>query len=334
MSILAETHPTLLDVAKRLDPNGKVDKIVEVLNLTNEITDDMVWLEANDVASHRTTARAGIPDPTWRKLNYGVIPTKSTTVQVTDTMGMLEAYAEVDKKLADLNGNSTSYRLGEDMAHIEGMNQEFVETLFYGNEATADAEFTGLAARFNSTTAESGDNLVLQSGLDGTDNASIWLISWGPNTVHGIYPKGSKAGLSMQDLGEVTLETAPGGPTGGRMQAYRSHYEWDCGLTVRDWRYVVRIQFNQEDLTKNAASGPDLIDLMTDAVERLPNLAMGRMAFYMNRRTRTFLRKQTKYAVASSTLSIDDIAGRKVLSFDGIPVRRVDGLLATETAIV
>lgn len=333
MSILAETHPTLLDVAKRLDPNGKVDKIVEILNLTNEITDDMVWVEANDVTSHRTTARAGIPAPTWRKLNYGVQPTKSTTVQVTDTMGMLEAYAEVDKKIADLNGNSTAFRLGEDMAHIEGMSQEFTDTLFYGNEATADEEFTGLSARFNSLSAESGDNIVLQSGVEGADNASIWLICWGPNTVHGIYPKGSKAGLQMQDLGEVTLESAPGGPTGGRMQAYRSHYEWDCGLTVRDWRHIVRIQFNQEDLTKNAATGPDLIDLMTDAVERLPNIQMGRPAFYMNRRTRTFLRKQITSAVGSSTLTMEQVAGRKVLAFDGIPVRRCDSLLATETAI-
>lgn len=333
MSVLAETHPTLLDVAKRLDRNGKVDKIVEILNLTNEVLDDMVWLEANDTTSHRTTVRAGIPAPTWRKLNYGVVPTKGTTVQVTDTMGMLEAYAESDKRLVDLNGNAQAFRMSEEMGFIEGMNQEFVETLFYGNEATDEEEFTGLSARFNSSSAASGDNVVLQSGVEGNDNASIWLVCWGPNTVHGIYPKGSMAGLQMQDLGEVTLENAPGGPTGGRMQAYRSHYMWDCGLTVRDWRYIVRVQFNQEDLTKNADSGPDLIDLMTDAVERLPNIQMGRPVFYMNRRTRTFLRKQTKYAVANSTLSMEDVAGRKVLMFDDIPVRRCDSLLATETAI-
>ena len=34
-----------------------------------------------------------------------------------------------------------------------------------------------------------------------------------------------------------------------------------------------------------------------------------------------------------ATLSMDNIAGRRVLAFDDIPVRRVDQLLSTETAI-
>ena len=147
-----------------------------------------------------------------------------------------------------------------------------------------------------------------------------------------IFPKGSQAGLQVEDKGQVTLESAPGGPVGGRMEAYRTHYRWDAGLTVRDWRYVVRIQFNQEDLTANAQTGPDLIDLFTEAVERIPSLAMGRAVFYVNRRTRTFMRKQIKNA-AQNTITMEDIAGKKVVAFDGIPVRRVDGLLNNEAAI-
>jgi hypothetical protein len=335
MPVLATTHPTLLDVAKRLDANGKVDRIVEILNATNEVLDDAVWLEGNLPTGHKSTVRTGIPTPTWRRLYQGVLPTKSHTAQVTDTCGMLEDYSEVDKALADLNGNTDAFRLSEDSAHIEGMNQEFASTLFYGNDILDEAEFTGFSARFNSLSAESADNIVMPAaGVDGNDNASVWLVCWGPNTVHCIYPKGSKAGLQMTDLGEVTVENAPGGPVGGRMQAYRSHYRWDCGLVVRDWRYVVRVQFNQEDLTKDAASGPDLIDLLTDAVERLPSKSMGRCAFYSNRRVRTFLRKQITNATRGSTLTMDTVSGKRVLAFDDIPFRRVDGLLSTEAAIV
>lgn len=333
MSVLATTHPTLLDVAKRLDANGKVDTIVEILNLTNEVLADAVWIEGNLPTGHKTTIRTGIPTPTWRRLNYGVLPTKSTTAQVTDTCGMLEAYAEVDKALADLNSNTAEFRLSEERPFIEGLNQEIVQTMFYGNDLIDEAEFTGFSARFNSSTAQSYDNVVLQSGIDGSDNASIWLIVWGPLTAHMIYPKGSKAGLAIEDKGQVTLESAPGGPTGGRMEAYRTHYRWDAGLSVRDWRYVVRIQYNQEDLTKDAATGPDLVDLMTDAVERIPSLAMGRPVFYANRRAITYLRKQIKNAVKNSTLTMEDIAGKKVVAFDNIPVRRVDMLLNTEAAI-
>lgn len=332
MSTLATTHPTLLDITKRLDPQGKVDTIAELLSQTNEILDDMVWIEGNLPTGHRTTVRSGLPTPTWRKLYGGVQPTKSRTVQVTDSCGMLEAYAEVDKALADLNGNSGAFRLSEDRAHIEGMNQEFASTLFYGNESTEPEAFTGFGARFNDQAAENGANIITSADTpDGSDNTSIYLVVWGPNTVHGIYPKGSKAGLNMEDKGQVTIENVDG--NGGRMEAYRTHYRWDCGLSVRDWRYVVRINIDQEDLVKNAASGPDLVDLMTQAVELVPSLSMGRPAFYCNRTVRSFLRRQIANKVAASTLTMEQVAGKHVTMFDGIPVRRCDSITNTESGI-
>ena len=333
MATLSTIHPTLMDVAKRLDPDGKIDTIVEILAETNEILDDMVWMEGNLPTGHRTTIRSGLPTPTWRKLYGGVQPTKSRTVQVTDTCGMLEAYAEVDKALADLNGNTAAFRLSEDRAHIEGMNQEFASSLFYASEATAPEEITGFAPRFNSLSAENGQNIIFSPAtIDSTDNASIWLICWGENTCHGIYPKGSVGGLQMTDKGQVTIENVDG--SGGRMEAYRTHYRWDCGLSVRDWRYVVRMQYDQEDLVGDAASGPKLIDLMTRALDVPPNLSMGRPAFYMNRRARSFLRRQMLEKIASSTLTMEQIGGKQVMSFAGIPVRRCDALLNTETAVV
>jgi hypothetical protein len=332
MPVLPTTHPTLLDVTKRLDPNGKIDAIAEILNQTNPILDDMVWIEGNLPTGHRTTVRTGLPTPTWRKLYGGVQPTKSTTIQITDSTGMLEAYAEVDKALADLNGNTAAFRLSEDRAHIEGINQELVSTLFYGNEGTEPEAFTGLAPRFNSLSAANSDNIIQSPGIEGSDNASIWLIVWGPNTVHGIYPKGSKAGLSVDDKGQVTIENIDG--QGGRMEAYRTHYRWDAGLTVRDWRYIVRIQYDQEDLTKDAASGPDLADLMVDAIERIPSLSMGRPVFYMNRRAKSFLRRQLASATKNSTLTREEVGGKKVEVFDGIPVRTTDALTNNEAAVV
>lgn len=331
MSTLSTTHPTLLDVTKRLDPNGKIDMIAELLGQTNEILDDMVWVEGNLPTGHRTTVRTGLPSPTWRKMYGGVQPTKSTTAQVTDDCGMLEMYAEVDKALADLNGNTSAFRLSEDRAHIEGMNQEFVSTLMYGNSSTEPEAFTGFSPRFNSLSAQSGDNII-SGGGSGTDNASIWLVVWGPNTVHGIYPKGSKAGLHMEDKGQTTLENVDG--NGGRMEAYRSHYRWDCGLTVRDWRYVVRIaNIDKSELTKNASSGADLIDLMTQAIELLPSASMGRPAFYCSRTVKSFLRRQMVNKVAQSTLQMDEVAGKHVMTFDGIPVRRCDALAADEALV-
>lgn len=334
MATLSAINPTLLDVTKRLDPNGKIDTISELLAETNEIIEDMTFLEGNLPTGHRTTVRTGLPAPTWRKLYGGVQPAKSTTAQITDSCGMLEAYAEIDKALADLNGNSAAFRLSEDRAFIEGMNQEFANTLFYGNEGTNPEAFTGFAPRFNTKSgAVNGENILLaDASASGSDQTSIWLVVWGPNTVHGIYPKGSRAGLAMEDKGQVTVENIDG--ANGRAEAYRTHYRWDLGLTVRDWRYVVRIaNVDTSALTKNASAGADLIDKMTEALELVPSLSMGRPAFYCNRTVRSFLRRQIMNKVAGSTLTMDQVAGKHVTMFDGVPVRRCDRITSTESVI-
>lgn len=329
MAVLATTHPTLLDVSRRLDPGGKIDKIVEILNQTNEILDDAVWLEGNLPTGHQSVIRTGLPTPTWRAMYGGVQPTKSTTSKVVDTCGMLEDYAEVDKALADLNGNTAEFRLSEDAAHLEGFNQTFASTLFYGSEVQTPESFTGLAPRFNSLSAANGVNIIPGSGAS---NTSIWLVVWGPQSVFCTYPKGSRAGLYSEDKGQVTIENIDG--AGGRMEAYRTHYRWDCGLVVKDWRYIVRGQVDTTTLTKNAASGADIIDIMTQMIELMPNMMQGRPVFYVNRKIRSFLRRQMVNKVAPGTLMMDDVAGKKVMSFDGIPVKRNDAILNTEAVIV
>jgi hypothetical protein len=338
MAVLNAQNPTLLDLASRQDPDGKIAMVAEILNETNEILADMSWVEGNLPTGHRTTVRTGIPAPTWRKLYGGVQPTKSTTAQITDNTGMLEAYAEIDKALADLNGNTAAFRLSEDRAFIEGMNQEVADTLFFGNEGTEPEAFTGLAPRYNSTTAANGENIILGGGA-GTDNTSIWLVCWGPNTIHGIVPKGSTAGLQVNDKGQVTVEDASDGSNTGRFEAYRTHYRWDVGLTVRDWRYAVRVPNIDKSLlsvtyTAGAfATGADLSDLMFRAITQIPNLSTGRCAFYMSRNTLSFLRRQVSAKTQGSTLTAENVGGQMVERFMGIPLRRVDALAPDEALV-
>lgn len=331
MATLSTLNPTLADLSARMTPDGKIDpQIVELLNETNEVITEMAMIEANGFTEHKTTVRSGLPSGTWRKLNYGVQPEKSRTVQIKDSMGMLETYAKVDKALAELNGNSAAWRLSEDRAFIEGLNQTMASTLFYGDSSLDPEKFMGLAPRYNSLSAENAMNII-DAGGTGSDNASIWLVVWGPNTCHGIYPKGSSAGLQSRDLGEDTLSDG----AGGEYQGLRTHYKWDLGLTLRDWRYVARIaNIDVSDLTKNASAGADLIDLLTQALEVIPNLGMGRPCFYMPRKIRSFLRRQITNKVAGSTLTMEQIAGKSVVAFDGVPCRRTDALLLTEARVV
>lgn len=322
MAVLSVANPTLIDVANRLLPDGSLDRqIVEMLHQQNEVWMDSTVIECNDGTGHKSTARTGIPEGTWRRMYQGVPEKKSTTAQVRDSTGMLENYATIDKSMADQNGGSAAWRLTEESPFIEGMNQQAVKTLFYGDTQVNPERFMGMAPRFShSTNFESGANIIKAGGAD-NDNTEIWLVNWHPTTVHFIYPKGSKAGLTARDLGEQTVYDASGNP----FQAYRTHYKHDLGLAVRDWRNIIRIaNIKWSTLTKDAATGPDLVDLMTQALEMLPEgAAMGRPAFYCNKVVRGFLRRQIKNA-KNMNLTLETVAGKKALMLDDVPIRRSD----------
>ena len=300
-SLLSATALTLTDWAKRLDPDGSVAVIVEALSQTNEILTDMMWIEGNLPTGHRSTVRTGLPSVTWRLLNYGVQPSKSETAQVDDSCGMLEAYSQVDKKLANLQGNLGAFRLSEAKSFLEAMSQEMASKFFYGNTATDPKTPMGMSARYSSTTAGNGGNIIDGGAAGGqTDLMSVWLIAWGENTVHGIFPKGSKAGLQHDDLGEETLIDA----AGGLYQGYRDHFSWDAGFTVRDWRYAVRIANIDKSVLIANSSPADLIVLMIRAMDKLPNQSVGNKVFYMNRVCYTMLKIQA-LGKSSAALSVE-----------------------------
>lgn len=329
---LTSNNPTLLDITRAQDPDGSIAAVAEILTETNEMLLDVPFFEGNLPTGHRTTIRTGIPEPTWRMFYGGVQPTKSTRAQITDNTAMLEAYAEVDKALADLNGNSAAFRLSEDYAHLEGMSQAAQQAFIYGNESLNPDQFNGLAPRFNSLSAANADNII-DGGGTGSDNSSIWLVVWGQNTCHGIYPKGLSGGLTMQDMGEVTIENVDG--QNGRMQGYRSHYSWKLGLCVRDWRYIVRIpNIDRSLLTADISAGANLPNLMFEAMERLPSLTAGTPVFYMDRSIRSMLRQQLSSAVKNATLTWENVGGIRTAMFQETAIRRVDRLAVNEARVV
>src|SRR6185369_6127768 len=110
-------------------------------------------------------------------------------------------------------------------------------------------------------------NIVNAGGTSANSNTSIWLIGWGQNTVHGLFPKGSKAGLQVRDMGEVALTDA----NNNVYQGYRTHFKWDCGISVRDWRYVVRIA--NINVNNGAVTTPNFVNTLVTAVNKLPSVS-------------------------------------------------------------
>ena len=329
--------PNLVDVTKRLDPDGSIPDIAELLEQSNPIIADIPLVEGNLPTGHRTTVRTDTPVPTWRRLNYGVRPTKSHTAQVDDTIGQMEAYSEIDKKLAMLNGNTAAYRLSEDIPHLEGMAQDLATTLFYGDTATNPEKFLGLAPRYGTLTLSGkpaaqtqGAQLpnVVDNGGTGGTLTSIWYIAWG-NSVHGIYPKGSMAGLSAEDLGEVTLIDNDG----GRFQGYRSHYTQDMGLTVRDWRCISRLANIDVSALDNTTAQITLYKNMIKMMHAIPPSHRGKGVFYCSPTISAML-DLAAVAKDNASLGYSEIFGNEILAFRKRPLRECDSILETEVQVV
>ena len=339
MAVLSSTNLTLADWAKRTDPEGRVPVIAELLSQSNEILEDCVFKEGNLPTGERVVIRTGLPAVYWRALNQGIPNSKSTTAQVDEACGILEARSEVDKDLAMLNGNTAQFRLSEDVAFLEAMNQTQATTMFYGNPAIEPKSFLGLAARYSAAPGSSGiGQNIIEGGGTGSDNTSVYLVVWGDNTVYCPFPKGSSAGLMHEDLGEQTVYDG-----NNRLQAYATRYQWKNGLVVKDWRYVVRIaNIDVSDManasnTQASTISTQLIKLMTRALYRVPNMTMGRAAFYMNRTVHGGLSIQAMDR-AQNVLSVQQGLSQfgtpySWLSFLGVPCRRVDALINAEARL-
>jgi hypothetical protein len=330
MATLDATKYTLLDFAKSLDPDGSVARVIKLLSQTNEILDDAPAVMGNLPTGHLITQETGLPAVYYRQINQGVAPGVTKTAQITEQCAMLEARSEIDVKLANLNGNSAAWRLSRASRYLEAMNQRMTSTLMYGNGGTTPSEFSGFSVRYSLLSAGNGGNII-DAGGTGSDNSSIYLIGWGPETCHLIYPKGSTGGVSHKDLGEGDAFDA----NSLRYRALMDQWCWDNGLALPDWRYVVRIANIDISNLVAQTSNADLIEKMIIAIHSLPHLGMCRPVFYMNRTVFSMLDIQRRNdVIAGGGLKYENVDGVATSTFRGIPVRKLDALVDTEARVV
>ena len=310
---------TIVELAKRTG-EGNLLEIAEVLEQTNEMLEDAVWMEANQRDHHTITVRTSLPSGSWRTLNAGVSSEASSTRQVVEGMGMLESYSKVDAKLVDLAPNPQEFRSQEDLSFIEGLGQTIQETLIYGNAITSPEQFNGFSTRYNTLSLAN----VHDGGGTVSDCTSVWIFQWGKNRVHLIYPRGSSSmGVQAKDLGEDTVSDG----AGGEYQAYRTHFTIDCGVVVRDDRCIQRYA-NIE-----TAGAVNLWDdsVMIDAMVLMLQQGKGSI-IYGNRTIMAQVYKQANDKTNVS-YSVGEEFGRNVSYFRGSPVKLVEKLINTEDAL-
>jgi hypothetical protein len=334
MPTLTNSYLTLIDVHKQGDPS--IGAVIEVLKKQNSILDDAVAMECNMGTTHRHAIRTGLPTPAWGRLYQGVPQSKSTTQQVDDTTGFLEAGSAVDERLLEIAKDPAALRLGEAESHIEAMNQEMATGLFYHDTATTPEKFKGLSARFGALGGAAAGNQIIDAGGTGSDNTSVWFVTWGDHACHLLYPKGTRAGVQREDRGKQRVLDASGNPYYVKEETFR----WHIGMAVKDWRYVARIA--NIDVSDMLAGNVDLYKWLRKAYYVLQSRRMdaktSRIAIYCNRDVLEALDALSTGAGSVSNtrlhLTKKELEGQEVLTYRNIPIRETDALLNTEERVI
>ena len=335
MSAIGYTYPGLIDMMKAKDPDGSMADTVNMLLQENAMLEDAVTRECNGGTNHKTSIITQLPDAYWGRLNKGIKGSKAGRAQVEDTTGFLEARAQVDCRYEEVEPNFNAFRLDENATFLEGMSQEMQRSLLYEDEKSNTDRITGLAPRFNSLAAANGSQII-DAGGTGSDNTSVWFVTWGLDSCHMITPKGSPSGLKRNDDGKVPVADG----NGDTYMAYQDTYRWHNGLCVRDWRKIVRIA--NIDVSDLAAGTVDIYKYMRKAfyqgkgfrqMDKLDERGRGRTAIYCNKDVFEALD-----AAGTNTTNVRlrpmEVEGKEVMSYRQFPIRQVDQLLSEETRVV
>lgn len=323
------SYYSLIEQAKRLNPDGTLATIVEVLNRKmGEILNEAPWIRSNDIWTNKTVRRATLPTASRRKLNSGVSTGVSRTTEVMDVMEMLEIYAKYDKAWIDSFDEPAKVRLQEAKAFIEGMGQQLISDILYCDSNADPDGMHGLAPRLATIDSET----VIGNSGTGSDVTSIYVVTWGENEVYLTYPKNiPNLGIEHKDLGEVTLVEydSTGLATGREYQGYKDWFGVKCGLIVKNPRCIGRVANIETSGSSNIFDEDNLITL-------LENMEINNNTrIYCNQTIITQARIKLKDKTNVHWAPVQGLSGLPFLTFDEIPVRKIDKsiLLNTETAI-
>ena len=326
-------------VAARMTNNNAIMDVAEVLNEVSDVIADAPVQRSTDITSHMVSRRTRLPAPSWVKIGAGWDATTGTVQQVRETMGNMKSRFLAPQDMMDLQPNPDKYRSNQERAHIEGMAQEFSNTLVAGSTAPGSApeEFDGLLARYNTLSTDNTSYVINNGAALGTGASltSIWFIQWGPGSCYLITPRfGNGTGINKEDKGLVyTLSDTSSTSAKQRnkqLWAFITEFAWTVGLAIEDTRSVKRLS----NISTNSATDANTLD--EDKIIQIRNnfrhRGMGTVYMYTNETIGTQLDilakdKNNVYYQPTSPW------GDHQMMFQDMPVRRMDSIGTTETLV-
>jgi hypothetical protein len=286
-------------------------------------------MRANDITSHVVARRTALPAPTWNKVGNGWDATVGRLQQARETIGMLKARYQCPEDVMRLQPNPAKFRSQQERAYIEGIGQEFANTLM-GNWAAGTLtnsppeEFDSLSTRYSSLGTTDAAYVANNGDSSATDNTSIWFIQWGPGKVYLIHPRNTDGGgIKKQDKGlQLTA-----GDNSSNLWAYITEFSWDVGLCIEDTRTVKRLA-NIDSVSSETNT------LDEDRVIEVRNnfKTPGTIYMYCNETTYTQLQILAKDKT-NVHWTENNPFGKPQMYFLDMPVRRCDAITNVEASL-
>lgn len=334
------TLVTLADVAKNTDK--QIGKVAEVLVQHNEMLNDVPYQPMNEGTVHTEQIRSGLPEIYYRKANQPIPASKTTVEDRSFTATHFESKSQIDKAVAQRGGmDRVGYnRWNQAQGHLQSHANELASLMIYGSPIDSNLKTAGFFDIYSTKDInEPTSKQIIDAGGTGTDNCSILRVQWGENACFGIYPEGSKSGLTRIDhsaggkLVQIHGIDKNGNP--GTFWGYEEEFMTDHGLVVKDYRQAARICNIDVSNLVSGVGAADLIDLMISADYKIDSKSNGKGAWYVNRTVYAHLHKQSLTKVgAGAGLTYENYQGKPVLMFLGSPVRLMDAMLNTEARVV
>ncbi len=340
-----QTFTDIVSVYSSLDAGAKFVLPTRVLDRMTPLVKMIPMVSSNNILSNIAVRTDSLPIASTRRWNEGIKATASKNAPLNDPIALFEDYSEVDFDLWEIQNNPEMWRAQQDMNHIEGLFQLMESTLLYGSLATNPGSFNGLSTRFNNLESyPNGDTSwkpnVWNGGLATGPATSAWMIEFGDDTVYGIYPPNTPAGLSFRDLGEITKELSSGTGSVGTNYMYqvlRTMLRWYLGIQIADERCVQRIA----NINPIGFSGPSGFDenIFIQAKNQLPRFgeASGTVIL-VNRDLKTQIdiravsQKINTYFTPPGDNSMD-VFGKAVTKFQNIPIYVAEKISSLETIV-
>ena len=323
MAVLSMTDQlTSIEVAKRSGMSEDSRKIIEQLNVYNELLLDAPLVEANEGTVDTHLIRTAIPHGEHRGYNQGVGKAASQTKTIKDVISNIEIYSEVDKQMIDESAHPKELLQSEQNAFIEGLSQDITDDLIYGNHDANELQTNGFAHRLN---AVDNKKVISLQSTTTTGLTSIYLIKWGMDKCRIIYPRGSKsAGVQYNWLGEQTKTES----NGKQYQIYRAHYRISRGLSVGHEMSVIRIC----NIDLNASNvGESIAQAIVKAMPRLARGA-GTVSIACNADVKSVM-NLAALSKNNIVLPAEDPWGNEVLKIGAARFRECPSILTTETLV-